>query len=140
MSPWQELLWEWPSQPWWTLALAFMSAGVALSGFVTMIWRQQFNALMVGQCIVNAGAAMGIFVVGNSGALQWSYATILLGLGWSHFLISTNWCNRPHPMRDLMLDIGRVLGRLLDLVAPRDRRGPHDAVALHRDAHTGKGD
>lgn len=138
MNNWQEILWHWPSEEWWPGAVSVLSGAVALSGFITLIWKRPMDAVMVSRLLANMGAAMGAFIVLNSGAAQWAYVFVLLGMGWAHFLLATNWCNRPDPLRDLARDVGRIVGRVVDAIAPKDRRGPHDAVALHQEP--GKGD
>jgi hypothetical protein len=143
MNEWQELLWSIPNRlDWWDVSVAVLAGLTALVSFFTLIVYHPLNALLAARSLVAVGLLMVAFYPLNSGALKPGLAVIVLGLAHSNFLLLTNWCNRAHPWRDALHAMLRMVGQLAELVAPRDRRGPHDTVALTRDGHThtGKGD
>lgn len=130
MSPWQELLWAIPnSVTWWDAAVAVLAAATAFASFATMILNHSFSALIVGRAIVAVGLAMAAAIPLNSGAQKLALAVLVVGLAWSNFLLATNWCNRQHPLRDLVGDLARLLGRVVDMLFPKHKQHGRDAVA-----------
>ena len=132
MNPWQELPWSLiNSLSWWDAAVAVLAAGTAFSSFATMILNHAFSALVVGRTIVAVGLVLAALIPLNSGAQKLALAVLVVGLAWSNFLLATNWCNREHPLRDLMGDLARLAGRVVDAFYGHNKG---------RDTVAGKGD
>jgi hypothetical protein len=131
---WQEWLWAVPNGlTWWDGFFGMIAATTAIVSFATMILGHPLNALVASRSVVACGLMMGALIPLNSGAAKWSFATIVVGLAMSNFLLLTKWCERAHPWRDMGAAIAQMLGRALDAVAPRSKDGPSDHIAHGKD-------
>lgn len=99
----QDAVWAIPAffgATWWVIGGVIGGIG-AITMFLFMVMNQPFSALLLSRIIIMVAMALSALVPLNSGWLPWGWMLSQIGGCLAALLLATNWCERPHPWRDV---------------------------------------
>ena len=113
---WQDLIWSIVNScgRWWDVVVAVIAGVTAFSIFFRSIMgHHKIDAVFVARTTVGVSLVLATAVLFNSGWTKPALGLMVIGIAFSQFLISIDWCGRADQKTTLLVAGMRLLGRLI---------------------------